>query len=57
MTHSRFQSGKKHGLLQRVSQCWQRWRQRSQARKTLQRLNNNQLKDIGLTRRDVDSLR
>ncbi|SLM61412.1 MULTISPECIES: DUF1127 domain-containing protein [Dickeya] len=57
MTPPCSQPGRKPGRLQRVQQCWQRWRQRVQARKILQRLNNNQLDDIGLTRHDVDSFR
>ncbi|MGM3183085.1 DUF1127 domain-containing protein [Dickeya oryzae] len=44
-----------HVLLHHTRQHWHAWRQRRRARKALRRLDNNQLEDIGLTRRDVDN--
>ncbi|WP_233789011.1 DUF1127 domain-containing protein [Dickeya zeae] len=44
-----------HVFLHHTRQRWRAWRQRRRTRKALRRLDNNQLEDIGLTRRDVDN--
>ncbi|WP_264091627.1 DUF1127 domain-containing protein [Brenneria izbisi] len=35
---------------------WKAWRMRNQTRKILQSMNDDQLRDIGLTRNDIDRL-
>jgi uncharacterized protein YjiS (DUF1127 family) len=43
-------------ILERIVDSFRRWRDRSELRNTLCRMDDRQLADIGLTRSDIDAV-